>query len=71
MSDTLARAQDELNRRVMGLEGVAGTAQGLHRGAPCITVYLERDDPRLRAAIPDRVHGVPVHTEVTGPFRRD
>ncbi len=54
----------------MEVRGVAGTAQGLHRGKPCIKVYLERDDPRLRAAVPRRAGGIPVHIEVTGAFRR-
>ena len=71
MSDEIGRAQREVTRQVMGLPGVAGTAQGLHRGKPCIKVYLERDDSRLRAAVPRRVGAFPVRVEVTGTFRRD
>ena len=71
MTDEVTRAQREVTRKVMGLPGVAGTAQGLHRGKPCVKVYLERDDARLRAAVPRRVGSVPVRVEVTGAFRRD
>lgn len=70
MSGSVDRAQDRLNRRVMGIKGVTGTAQGLRGGKPCIKVYLEKDDPRLRARLPRSVDGVPVDVEVTGKMRR-
>ena len=70
MSGSVDRAQDRLNRRVMGIKGVTGTAQGLRGGKPCIKVYLEEDDARLRARLPRSVDGVPVDVEVTGKIRR-
>ena len=54
----------------MGIAGVVGTAQGLRGGRPCIKVYVEKDDPRLRARLPRSVEGVPVDVEVTGKMRR-
>ena len=70
MDDSIGRAQDQVNRKVLGMKGVAGTAQGMSRGKPCIKVYLEKDDPRLRARLPRKVEGVPVEVEVTGRMRR-
>lgn len=70
MSGSVDRAQDRLNRKVMGMEGVIGTAQGLRGGRPCIKVYVEKHDPRLRARLPRSVEGVPVDVEVTGKMRR-
>jgi len=52
------------------MKGVAGTAQGMSGGKPCIKVYLEKDDPRLRAKLPRKAGGVPVEVEVTGRMRR-
>ena len=63
-------AQARVTRKVIGLEGVAGTALGLLDGKPCITVYLESDDPRLRSRVPRSEAGYPVVVEVTGPIRR-
>ncbi len=70
MGGTLDRAQDRLNRRVMGIRGVTGTAQGLRGGKPCIKVYVEKEDPKLRARLPRSIEGVPVDVEVTGKMRR-
>ncbi len=63
-------AQAQITRRVIGLDGVAGTAVGVHAGKPCIKVYLERDDPALRSQVPRSAAGCPVVVEVTGGFRR-
>ncbi len=70
MSDPIGKAQRQVDRKVLGMKGVAGTAQGMSRGKPCIKVYLEKDDPRLRAKLPRKVGGVPVEVEVTGRMRR-
>jgi hypothetical protein len=53
---------------LMKLPGVRGTAQGIHAGKECIKVLVERDSPRLRMRIPDRLEGYPVEVEVTGRF---
>lgn len=70
MDDPIGKAQRQVNRKVLGMKGVVGTAQGLSRGRPCIKVYLEKDDPRLRAKLPRKAGGVPVEVEVTGRMRR-
>ena len=70
VSDPVGKAQRQVDRKVLGMKGVAGTAQGMSRGKPCIKVYLEKDDPGLRAKVPRKVGGVPVEVEVTGRMRR-
>ena len=70
MRDRFEDACAKVTRRVIGLEGVTGTAIGLRNGKGCVKVYLERDDPRLRARVPRSVDGVHVEIEVTGKVRR-
>lgn len=70
VSGSIDRAQRRLNRMVMGIEGVTGTAQGLRGGKPCIKVYVEKDDRRLRTSLPRSVAGIPVDVEVTGKMLR-
>jgi len=55
---------------VIGMDGVTGTAIGLKDGRSCVKVYLERDDPGLRASVPRSVDGVAVEVEVMGKVRR-
>ena len=52
------------------MKGVSGTAIGMRGGKPCVKVYVEKDDPRLRARLPRRAGGFPVDVEVTGKVRR-
>lgn len=66
MTAKLDRALARINRRVIDRKGVVGTALGLRRGKPCILVYLERDDAKLKAKIPGSEGGVPVVVRVTG-----
>lgn len=70
MRDRIEDACAKVTRRVIGMEGVTGTAIGLKDGKGCVKVYLERDDPRLRAKVPRSVDGVRVEVEVTGKVRR-
>ena len=70
MDDPIGKAQNQVNRKVLGMKGVTGTAQGMRRGKPCIKVYVEKDDPHLRARLPRSAGGVPVEVEVTGRMRR-
>jgi len=58
----------ELNRKVLGLPGVSGTAVGESGGEPCLLVYL--GDASARSRIPSRVGGVPVKVDVTGRITR-
>ena len=70
MRDRIEKACAEVTRKVIGMDGVAGTAIGLKDGRSCVKVYLERDDPRLRAKVPRSAGGVRVEVEVTGKVRR-
>ncbi len=70
MGESIDRAHDRVTRRVIGMKGVSGTAIGTRGGKPCIKVYLERDDRRLRSLLPRRAGGFPVDVEVTGRVRR-
>lgn len=70
MGDSIDRAHDRVTRRVIGMKGVSGTAIGTRGGEPCIKVYLEKDDRRLRSRLPRRAGGFPVDVEVTGRVRR-
>jgi hypothetical protein len=67
VSTDVKAALAELNRKVLGREGVSGTAVGESGGAPCLLVYLS--DAGARKGIPGRVSGVPVKVEVTGRFK--
>ena len=59
----LAAHNDEL----MAIPGVVGTAIGRCDSVPCIRVFLR--DSSAGTAVPARLEGHPVVTEVTGPFR--
>ncbi len=69
MSMSIEEAQARVTRAVIDLQGVAGTALGLSRGKPCITILLERDDAALRSKLPGSEAGFPVRVEVAGRFR--
>lgn len=64
----LRAAQRKLTAKVMGREGVRGTAIGSHRGKPCLKVYLE--DTSARAGLPGSVDGYEVVVEVSGKIER-
>ena len=67
---SVEEALAQVSRQVLGLKGVAGTAQGLKGGKPCVKVYIEVDEPRLRARLPKSAAGVPVDVEVAGRMMR-
>ncbi len=64
-------AHRRLTRGVIDLPGVSGTAVGMMRGRPCLTVYVEQKDRALMRRIPQEVEGFPVRVEVSGRFRRE
>jgi hypothetical protein len=68
MDPRLEAAQQELTDRVMGWEGVSGTAVGERKGKPCLIVYLS--DPAAKKRLPKTQGGFPVVAEVTGGFKR-
>ena len=55
--------------RLMTLEGVVGTAQGLCDGKPCIKVMVVKKTPELLAQIPDLLEGYTVEVQETGIIR--
>jgi hypothetical protein len=61
-------AHRELTGKVMGREGVTGTAIGEHGGAPCLKVYVTNS--KVGRAVPNKAGGFPVIVEVSGAFRR-
>lgn len=53
----------------MAIDGVEGTAIGLHKGKPCIKIFASVKAQQLRGKIPPAVEGYPVIIEETGEFR--
>ena len=68
MSGDIKAAHRELTGKVMGREGISGTAIGEKGGKPCLKVYVS--DSKAGRSIPGRVGGFPVVVEKTGGFRR-
>ena len=67
MAGDIQAAQKRLNAKVMGRDGVSGTAIGMKNGSPCLKVYLTGT---TKPSIPKKVDGFPVVVETTGSFRR-
>ncbi len=65
----ITQALKQATPKLMRIEGVVGTAQGLCDGAPCIKIYVARKTPGLLAQIPATIAGHPVVIEETGPFK--
>lgn len=65
----LEAAREKCVREVMKLPGVTMVSEGEMDGTPCIVVYLEKDDRKLRGKIPSNCLGIPVRVEVSGEFK--
>ena len=68
MSSDVRGAQKELDGRVLGKPGIAGTAIGQKDGRPCLKVYLS--DASAKGSVPGSIRGIPVVVETTGKFRK-
>ncbi len=68
MSKEIERARAELDRLVLGKDGISGTAIGLHGSDPCLKVYVR--DAGAGRSVPRRVGGFRVVVEKTGAFRK-
>lgn len=68
MTDDIQAALSKLNAKVLGRDGVTGTAIGQKAGAPCLKVYVS--DAKSGGSVPSNVNGFPVVVETTGKFRR-
>lgn len=67
----MATAEDVKRRHEAELlrsPGVVGVGIGRREGRECIRVYVLKDDPKVRAALPRSLEEVPVEVVVTGRF---
>jgi hypothetical protein len=58
------------SRTLLGREGIAGVGVEEDGDGFYLSVLLDRDDPDLRAGLPERIEGHRVKVRVTGPFRK-
>ena len=65
---SIQEVQEAFTPEWMELPGVVGTGLALCDGEPCIRVFLARESPEARAAIPEEVEGHRVELVITGPF---
>ena len=63
------QVQNEYTPLWLTIDGVEGTAIGLSKGEPCITVFSSIKADELRTQIPSTVEGYPVIIKETGTFR--
>lgn len=64
LSDVIAAHLDEW----FALDDVAGIAEGMLDGLPCIKIYLVQANSRTSLELPAEIDGYPVLIEVTGSF---
>ena len=55
--------------RLMDLEGVVGTGQGLADGKPCVKVLVIKKTAHLLKHLPTVIEGYAVEVKVTGVIR--
>jgi len=55
--------------RLMKIPGVVGVGIGRKGDRECIRVYVEKDAPRIAAAVPKRLEEYDVEIVVSGPFK--
>ena len=65
----IEQVQQEHTDEWMAIDGVEGTAIGLHEGKPCIKIFTSSKSQEIRDKIPSIVEGYPVIIEETGAFR--
>ena len=52
--------------RLMAIEGVVGTAEGEHRGKPCIRIFVVEKTPELMKKLPSELEDFPVIIDQIG-----
>jgi len=64
---------EEVKRRheasLMKIRGVVGVGIGRKDGKDCIRVYVEKDSPKILAALPRDLEDVPVEIVISGAFK--
>ncbi len=55
--------------RLMKTPGVVGVGIGRSGGKTVIRVYVSKDSPKVRKAVPEALDDVPVEIVVSGPFK--
>ncbi len=55
--------------QLMKTPGVVGVGIGRTGGKTVIRVYVAKDSPKVRKAVPDALEDVPVEIVVSGPFK--
>ena len=55
---------------IFSLEDVAGVAEGLLDGQPCIKVFMVQENTRTALELTDDLGGYPVLLEITGSFNK-
>ncbi len=64
---------EEVKRRheasLMKIRGVVGVGIGRKDGKDCIRVYVEKDSPKVLAALPSDLEDVPVEIVISGAFK--
>ncbi|HYM40624.1 MAG TPA: hypothetical protein VEY12_10895 [Thermoplasmata archaeon] len=55
--------------RLMKTPGVVGVGIGRSGGKTVIRVYVAKDSPKVRKAVPRMLENVPVEVVVSGPFK--
>ena len=64
-------AKEEHEQNLMKVPGVVGMGVGLSEAAPdqaVIEIYVERDTPEVRRALPEQLDNIPVKIVETGPI---
>ena len=70
--EAIARAQAikaKYERELMRKRNVVGVGIGRSQGKTVIRVYVAKDTPRVRKAVPEILDDVPVEIVVSGPFQ--
>jgi len=54
----------------MTIPGVVGTAEGVHRGKPCVLILVEKKTPKLQKTFPDRLNGIQLVLKEVGKVKK-
>jgi hypothetical protein len=59
----------EQREALLAISGVAAVALGKHKGNPCILVFVNSREPRIRETIPRFLDGIPVKIRYSGSIK--